>query len=330
MDTGLTDAEVGVILLIIALLVLCLCLFAIVKTLNSLLHGKIRKVIKKFVNAEFPGKFKYFTGYLAIVVGCGLTILVQSSSIFTSTMTPLVGVGVIKLDRMYPLTLGSNIGTTTTAMLAALAGSSIKRSLQAAFCHLFFNLSGIIILYPIPFLRFPIPLAKFLGRQTAKYRWFAIAYLIVMFFLFPSIIFGLSVAGWYVLAAVMIPFVLLLLVVLTINIIQNKKPNVLPKKFQNWRFVPVWFRSLKPYDNLLRSICPSCKLLTKSRRDNASVDNHINFTDSRSSINSESGKIVFSRPLGDVTSSINFSAETVYSLETRNQSMSMSSLETTV
>ena len=72
------------------------------------------KVIKKFVNADFPGYCGYFTGYLAILLGAGMTILVQSSSIFTSTLTPLVGMGVITLDRMYPLTLGSNIGTTFT------------------------------------------------------------------------------------------------------------------------------------------------------------------------------------------------------------------------
>ena len=48
--------------------------------------------------------------YLFIVVGTGMTILVQSSSVFTSAITPLVGLGVISIDRMYPLTLGSNIG----------------------------------------------------------------------------------------------------------------------------------------------------------------------------------------------------------------------------
>ena len=83
-------------------------------------------IIKKFVNADFPGVAGYFTGYLAILIGAGLTIVVQSSSIFTSTLTPLVGIGVIEIDRMYPLTLGSNIGTTTTAILSALANSGDK------------------------------------------------------------------------------------------------------------------------------------------------------------------------------------------------------------
>ena len=184
----------------LALALLCICLFAIVRTLNSLLQGNIRKGIKKFINAEFPGKCKYFTGYIAIVIGMGLTILVQSSSIFTSAMTPLVGVGVVSIERMYPLTLGANIGTTTTGIMAAMANDNTKdlqNALQIAFCHLFFNISGIILFYPIPFMRWPIPMAKFLGNETAKYRWYAIAYLIVVFFLTST--FGVrSVCRWLV------------------------------------------------------------------------------------------------------------------------------------
>lgn len=61
-----------------------------------------------------------------------MTFLVQSSSVFTSALTPLVGLGVLTVERVYPLTLGSNIGTTTTSLLASLAveGSTFKASLQ--------------------------------------------------------------------------------------------------------------------------------------------------------------------------------------------------------
>ncbi|XP_059174209.1 sodium-dependent phosphate transport protein 2B-like [Physella acuta] len=106
-------------MLVISLTILCLCLVANVKLLHSLLQGPTPLIIKKFINADFPGPLGYLTGYLAIIIGAGLTIIVQSSCIFTSTLTPLVGIGVIELDRMYPLTLGSNIGTTTTAILSA-------------------------------------------------------------------------------------------------------------------------------------------------------------------------------------------------------------------
>ncbi|XP_067681672.1 sodium-dependent phosphate transport protein 2C-like [Haliotis asinina] len=256
------DVYIGAILLVISLAVLCICLVCIVKLLNALLKGQIALVIKKFINADFPGKCSYFTGYLAILLGAGLTILVQSSSIFTSTLTPLVGIGVIELDRMYPLTLGANIGTTTTGILSALAqdGSKIKDSLQVAMCHLFFNISGILIFYPIPFFRPPIPMAKFLGTVTAKYRWFAFAYLALMFFFLPAAVFGLSIPGWYVLAAVLIPIAIIVIIILIVKLIQKKRPSCLPPKYQNWKWLPEPMRSLRPYDNVMQRVCCPCLL----------------------------------------------------------------------
>ena len=255
-----SDTTVGIILLIIALVILCACLIVIVKILHSLLRGQMAIVIRKFVNADFPGYCSYFTGYLAILVGAGLTILVQSSSIFTSSITPLVGMGVISLERMYPLTLGSNIGTTATGILAAFAQDDkrIKEALQIALCHLFFNISGIIIFYPIPKFRPPITVAKYLGCQTAKYRWFALAYLIAMFFLLPAAGFGLSLVSWIALAAVFIPVFVLLLTILIIKVFQRKCPTVLPEKLRNWKWLPKFLRSLEPYDRLFIKLSCNC------------------------------------------------------------------------
>ena len=124
--SGMSDSSVGVIMLIIALFILCTCLVLIVKLLHSLLKGKLASIIRNSLNSDFPKPFGFLTGYVAILIGAGMTILVQSSSIFTSAVTPLVGLGVISVDRMYPLTLGSNIGTTATSILAALASSGDK------------------------------------------------------------------------------------------------------------------------------------------------------------------------------------------------------------
>jgi sodium-dependent phosphate cotransporter len=77
-------------------------------------RGKIAVLIKKYINSDYEFPMSLFVGYIAIIIGCVMTILVQSSSIFTSALTPLAGIGVISLERIYPLTLGSNIGTTTT------------------------------------------------------------------------------------------------------------------------------------------------------------------------------------------------------------------------
>ena len=257
--SGMTDSGAGILMLAVSLIILCLCLFGIVKILHSLLKGSIAKVVHKYLNADFPGCCGYFTGYFAIIIGALLTFVVQSSSIFTSAITPLVGVGVITLDRMYPLTLGANIGTTATGLLAALAssGGKLKNALQIALAHLFFNITGIIIFYPIPFMRFPLPLARALGNTTAKYRWFAVAYLIIMFFIFPAIVIGLSAASPWALF-VLLPFVFILIAVLIINALRKKKPDVLPEKLRDWSFLPIWCRSLAPYDSIMRCRCCPC------------------------------------------------------------------------
>ena len=254
--TTLSDTEVGIIILVVSIILLCICLVSIVKILHSMLRGQMAKIIKKTVNADFPGPFKYFTGYFAILVGAGLTMLVQSSSIFTSALTPLIGVGVVSLERAFPLTLGANIGTTATGILAALASTSnLDKALQIAFCHLFFNISGIILWYPVPYVRkLPINTAKFLGNKTAEYRWFALAYLIFGFFLLPAAIFGLSLAGWQILLGVAVPIVLLLLFIIIVNILQRKAPEVLPEALQDWKWLPKWTRSLEPYDRVFKKL----------------------------------------------------------------------------
>lgn len=265
--TPLNDTEIGIILLVLSIGLLCVCLVSIVKTLHSMLRGQMAKIIKKTVNADFPGPFRHLTGYLAILVGAGLTMLVQSSSIFTSALTPLIGVGVVSLERAFPLTLGANIGTTATGVLAALASSSnLDKALQIAFCHLFFNISGILVWYPIPYLRkVPISFAKTLGNKTADYRWFAIAYLVFGFFLLPAAVFGLSLAGWQILLGVAAPLLLLFLFIVIVNILQRKAPGHLPEVLHDWEWLPKWTRSLEPHDRVFTKVTELSKLCRSDR-----------------------------------------------------------------
>jgi len=261
-ETTMSDAAVGGIMLVCALVILCFCLFAIVKILHSLLEGQIAFVIRKTVNNDFPKPFGFLTGYVAIIIGAIMTMLVQSSSIFTSALTPLVGLGLVTVERMFPLTLGANIGTTVTSILAALAASSdrIGYSLQIAFCHLFFNISGILLIYPIPYLRkIPVELAKGLGNITADYRWFAFLYILMFFFVVPALIFVLSLAGWKVFTCIMVPLICFLLFVIIVNLIQGRKRNILPKVLQTWLWAPEWMRSLEPYDRVIVKVISGCK-----------------------------------------------------------------------
>ena len=275
---NLSDAAVGTILLCLSLVLLCSCLIGMVKLLNSMLQGPALRIVRSVINSDLAfGDMlniksermrnvlnvvgREVAGYVSILIGCILTILVQSSSVFTSALTPLVGMGLITVERMYPLTLGANLGTTITAILAAFTAdaSTIRDALQIAFAHLFFNLTGILIFYPIPLMRqIPPFIAKKLGNTTAEYRWFAIAYLVVVFFLFPMLVFALSIPGWYVLAAVLIPFILLIIFLIIIDCFQERCPNKLPGRLRSWDWCPSFLCSLKPYDNIIRNYCCCC------------------------------------------------------------------------
>lgn len=296
--TSWPDPAIGGLLLAIALVLLSTCLVLIVKVLRSSLEGSVARLIKKFVNADIK-YVPWLTGYLALILGAALTFVVQSSSVFTSTLTPLVGVGLIEVDRMYPLVLGSNIGTTSTALLAAFAANN-KNALQIALCHFFFNISGILLYYPLPFMRFPLPLCKLLGRTTARYRWFAIFYLIFMFGILPAAVLGLSFGGTIALAVVGIPVVLVLIFTVGVNVMQAKCPKFLPPVMRDWDWLPFeWMHSLDPLDvgcMWLLKYCFICcpgfysKLKTELPRDDALIhEDHI-----------ENGNVVTEQPRNSV------------------------------
>ena len=275
-EDGKDDVLIGWIVLAISLAILCICLYTIVYLLKSILKGHIALWLHKGVNGQVPDikcgetvtiPMGWAAGYLAMAVGLGLTICVQSSSITTSALTPLVGIGVITIERMYPVVLGANIGTCITGVLAALAASADKLALtlQVAYSHLFFNLTGIFIWYGIwPLRSIPINAAKFLGDTTAEYRWFALAYLAVCFFFVPAIFMGFSLAGDVPLIVLITLCVLVALFVGGVNVMQKRCPEKLPLKLQTWAWLPEPLRSLRPYDEHvfqpLGRVCTCCKV----------------------------------------------------------------------
>lgn len=178
------DDEIsGAVVVVLGLIMLVACLIGLVTLLQKMLLGMSTRVLHKATNVN---------GYIAIVIGAALTVLVQSSSITTSTLTPFVGMGAITLESMLPLTLGANIGTTVTGLLASLVSDGTD-ALQVALCHLFFNITGIIIWYPIPFMRnIPLSAARVLGRATRVWRGVPIVYIGIVFVLIPLLLFGLS------------------------------------------------------------------------------------------------------------------------------------------
>merc|ERR1711871_348826 len=279
----ISDGAAGALVLGASLAVLCISLFTIVYTLKSILKGRIAVWLHRSVNGDIPDlklgsvtvPLAWLTGYIAMAVGVGATILVQSSSITTSALTPLVGIGVIKLERMYPTVLGANIGTCVTGVLAAFAASSSKLylTLQVAYAHLLFNLIGIMIWYVIwPLRAVPIGMAKFMGRTTAKYRWFALTYLAFAFFIIPLIFMGLSLWGTVPLVIAIVLVILCAVFIGFVHLMQTKRPDSLPAALRTWEFLSEWIRSLEPLDrvvcaplgSILTRVCPFCQPKPKS------------------------------------------------------------------
>lgn len=104
------------------------------------------KPIRSF--PEFEAWFHAFTadtywGVLkCVLVGCILTLIVQSSSATLGITMGLAASGVIEFQTAAALVLGENIGTTITAYLASLGTTTNAR--RAAYAHIFFNVTGVV------------------------------------------------------------------------------------------------------------------------------------------------------------------------------------------
>lgn len=137
-------------------------------------------------------RYVFGTPVRSLLSGLISTAAVQSSSMTISLIVPLVATAKVSLERAFPFIIGANIGTTSTAILAALfmVDSELASAAMAVACaHLLFNLMGVLIIFPFPQIRnIPISLAKGLGRVAGKNRLYGIAYIVVLFFLIPFVL----------------------------------------------------------------------------------------------------------------------------------------------
>ncbi len=159
--------------LILALLLLFLALKQIVSSLKILV---VKRAEAWFDKILFKNAIRAFT------VGLLLTVLAQSSSITTSLIVPMAGAGILNLIQIFPYTLGANIGTTFTSILAALVTANAS-AIIVSFAHLIFNIAGVLILWPFRFL--PIYFAEKMADVAIRNKVIPFAYIIVMFFLLP-------------------------------------------------------------------------------------------------------------------------------------------------
>ncbi|MBH3339602.1 Na/Pi symporter [Pseudomonas mendocina] len=176
----------GVALILIGVAMILFVVTAIGKVLRKVMVGRAKDIMHASVGR----------GPLSgIASGTVITVLVQSSSTTTALIVPLAGSGVFSLKQVYPFTLGTNIGTCVTALLAATAitGPTAEVAMQIALVHLLFNLMGILIIYALPFLRgVPPMIAEGLATLAQRSKLYVVAYIAGLFFALPLLLIGIT------------------------------------------------------------------------------------------------------------------------------------------
>ena len=178
---SLTDSStiLGASLLIAGLAMIFLALAMITRNMRAVMQGRIERSLNQVLSRG--------AGIGAMALGLIITVAVQSSSITTSVLIPLVASGVLALENAYPVTLGANVGTTVTALLASVAADR-PEALTIALVHTLFNIAGIVLFYPIPSLRrIPLRLATRLGDLAAENKKLVVAYVVGVFIIVPIV-----------------------------------------------------------------------------------------------------------------------------------------------
>ncbi|MEO1482563.1 MAG: Na/Pi symporter [Myxococcota bacterium] len=154
------------------------------KLLRAVMTGQARDIVQRAIGGGTA------TG---IASGTVITVLVQSSSTTTSLVVPLAGSGVLTTKEVFPFTMGANIGTCITALLAAMSisGPAQEAALQIALVHLLYNVFGVLAFSVVPWLRdLPVRSAEWLGNKTESNRAWAFGYIALVFFVLPGLVFA--------------------------------------------------------------------------------------------------------------------------------------------
>nr|WP_087939610.1 Na/Pi symporter [Algoriphagus faecimaris] len=163
-------------------LVAVFLVFAAIKLLAT-------SVYKTFVQDSFRdiNKIVFKKTGMALIYGIFFTAAVQSSTVTTSLIVPLVANRKVSLKKVFPFIIGANIGTTITAAIAAVYKS--EAAIALAIVHFLFNTIGAIVILSIPPLRvLPVRLALYMGKKSVKTRFLGFAYILLTFFIIPFLL----------------------------------------------------------------------------------------------------------------------------------------------
>jgi len=165
----------AVVIIFLSALLIFTALTLLVKVMRSIMRTRVERYVSGVLGSS---------ALLSMLVGVLVTVMVQSSSITTSLLVPLAGAGLLTLEQAFPITLGANIGTTVTALLASLAvsGPNAAAGVEIGLVHLLFNLTGTLLFYPVPAIRnIPLSLARGLADRAVQSRKVALGYVVGLF-----------------------------------------------------------------------------------------------------------------------------------------------------
>lgn len=171
----------GIVIIVASGVLIFGALLLIVRVLHSALLSKVESFLERSLGRS---------ALIAIAVGCLVTAMVQSSSITTSLLVPLAGVGIITLEQAFPVTIGANLGTTLTALIASLAvaGPNAQAGIEIALTHLAFNVAGAILVYPwAPVRGFVLGLVRRFADLVTRSKMLAVTYLLLLFYALPAL-----------------------------------------------------------------------------------------------------------------------------------------------
>lgn len=170
----------GIVVIVLSGALIYVALMFVVRVMRAAMETRVEGFVTRALGRSMV---------LSLAIGAVATVMVQSSSITTSLLVPLAGAGLITLDQAFPITVGANIGTTITALLASLAASGphAEAGLTIALVHLLFNVAGTALILPWERTRrIPLGAARRLAAVAVRSRRWALVYVVILFYLLPG------------------------------------------------------------------------------------------------------------------------------------------------
>lgn len=175
------ERAAGILLILLSGGLIYVALTMLVRVMRTAVHTRVESIVTRGLEKN---------SLVGIVAGIVVTVMVQSSSITTALLVPLAGAGLLNVAQAFPVTVGANLGTTVTALLAATAatGPNARFGLTIALVHLLFNLSASLLIFPVQRIRnIPIRAAERLAGIAVRSRRWALLYVILLFYGVPAL-----------------------------------------------------------------------------------------------------------------------------------------------